>query len=167
MMSSWSVAIEASLTEDLTADEISVLHDELQQFAPSVGTNEDGSLGVQLAIEARTVTGAVDTASKALRDALRSAGLKVTVVAVQAMPWEKFEESLRSPVVPQLVGVSEIAEMLAVSKQRVTQLSERDDWPPAVARLSAGPVWTEKSVDHFKRNWQRKRTGRPKKPVTA
>ena len=46
-----------------------------------------------------------------------------------------------------LVGSAEIAAMLGVSRQRVNQLASAPDFPPPVADLSAGRVWTRSSVE--------------------
>jgi predicted DNA-binding transcriptional regulator AlpA len=51
------------------------------------------------------------------------------------------------PVVHHLVGTAEIAEMLGVSRQRVHQLSRREDFPAPVAVLSAGSIWEREAVD--------------------
>jgi predicted DNA-binding transcriptional regulator AlpA len=43
--------------------------------------------------------------------------------------------------VEQLVGAAEIARLLGVSRQRVTQLTSRQDFPEPVAVLAMGKVW--------------------------
>jgi len=46
-----------------------------------------------------------------------------------------------------LVGISEIAEMLGVTRQRVDKLSRTDDdFPPPVAELHAGRIWLRADV---------------------
>ena len=55
-----------------------------------------------------------------------------------------------------LVGLTEIAEMLGVSRQRVHQISQEDPtFPKPDAVLSAGLIWKRKAIE----NWAR-RTGR-------
>lgn len=56
-----------------------------------------------------------------------------------------------------LVGLVEAAEILAVSKQRVGQLSHRPDFPSPVARLRAGPVWRSEQIKAFDRGRARRR----------
>ena len=63
---------------------------------------------------------------------------------------------------PELIGLSEIAGILGVSKQRVGQLRAREDFPVPVAELAAGPVWQREMLDRFIRDWPR-RSGRPAK----
>jgi len=40
-----------------------------------------------------------------------------------------------------LAGVREVAELLGVSRQRVSQLAEKPDFPKPLDRIAAGPVW--------------------------
>lgn len=49
------------------------------------------------------------------------------------------------------MGVTEIAEMLGVSRQRVHQLAQTPEFPEPVARLSAGTVWTREAVEEWAR----------------
>ncbi|MCA1823600.1 MAG: DNA-binding protein [Frankia sp.] len=50
-----------------------------------------------------------------------------------------------------LAGVTEVAAMLGVSKQRVVQLArDYDDFPAPVAELSSGRVWSTAAVE----TWQ-------------
>jgi hypothetical protein len=46
-----------------------------------------------------------------------------------------------------LVGVSEIAEMLAVTPQRVGELSLRADFPLPVRQLRSGRTWRRKDIE--------------------
>jgi predicted DNA-binding transcriptional regulator AlpA len=55
-----------------------------------------------------------------------------------------------------LVGVTEVREILGVSRQRVHQLiRDREDFPEPVAELASGRVWLRKDIEM----WARK-TGR-------
>jgi prophage regulatory protein len=47
-----------------------------------------------------------------------------------------------------LVGLSEIASMLGVTRQRASQLvRDYDDFPPPVAQLASGRVWETAAVE--------------------
>lgn len=46
-----------------------------------------------------------------------------------------------------LVGAQEIAKMLGVSRQRVSQLTRRKDFPAPDAVLAGGKVWLTKEVE--------------------
>jgi predicted DNA-binding transcriptional regulator AlpA len=55
-------------------------------------------------------------------------------------------------VVDDLVGITEIAELLRVSRQRVYQLLESDDsFPQPVAVISAGRIWRRADVEAWAR----------------
>jgi len=44
------------------------------------------------------------------------------------------------------VGSAEIAEMFGISRQRVYQLTSRDDFPAPMVKLKAGAVWVTADV---------------------
>jgi predicted DNA-binding transcriptional regulator AlpA len=50
-----------------------------------------------------------------------------------------------------LMGTAEIAELLGVSSQRVSQLTATTAFPPPVARLRAGSVWERADVERWAR----------------
>ena len=52
--------------------------------------------------------------------------------------------------VEQLVGAAEVAELLGVSRQRVTQLTSRPDFPQPAAVLAMGKVWLLDDVRAWK-----------------
>ena len=54
-----------------------------------------------------------------------------------------------------LVGLTEIAEILGISRQRVGQLAEGDDFPEPISVLAAGRVWKRTDIEAWAR-----RTGR-------
>jgi hypothetical protein len=72
------------------------------------------------------------------------------------------EEVLRStPVASELAGLSEVADLLKVTKRSALRYSKRADFPVPVERLASGPVWRLNEV----REWARKQlplpAGRP------
>lgn len=48
-----------------------------------------------------------------------------------------------------LAGLTEIGEMLGVSKQRAAQLTQRPDFPPPVSVLAAGRIWRRDDVEKW------------------
>jgi predicted DNA-binding transcriptional regulator AlpA len=56
----------------------------------------------------------------------------------------------------EVCAVAEIAEFLGVSKARVYQLVERDDFPEPIAWLAVGRIWRTADI----RAWQSKRRDR-------
>jgi prophage regulatory protein len=62
-----------------------------------------------------------------------------------------------------LAGVTEIAEMLGVSRQRADQISrQHDDFPSPEAALSAGRVWLRSDVELWMKRHPDRRPGRPR-----
>jgi hypothetical protein len=51
-----------------------------------------------------------------------------------------------------LAGVSEIAALLGVSRQRANQLTKREDFPRPLDRLAAGPVWKYSDIKRWARS---------------
>lgn len=71
-------------------------------------------------------------------------------------------ERTTSVSVPELAGLAEVAAILGVSKQRVRELAERENFPPPVARLSGGAIYLKSAIEAFNDHWGRK-PGRPGK----
>lgn len=50
-----------------------------------------------------------------------------------------------------LVGVTEIAELLGVSRQRADQLSHSPGFPEPIAELASGRIWLQAQVEKWAR----------------
>ena len=50
-----------------------------------------------------------------------------------------------------LVGLTEIGEMLGVTRSRAHQLAEADGFPSPVAEISAGRIWERSDVEKWAR----------------
>jgi hypothetical protein len=118
-----------------------------------------GQYAAQFTVEADDPREALDTALSIFNRAVNWAELpRWQLVDVRIMEQDRLRAALTGP----LVGVTEIAWLLEVSKQRVTQLAQRTDFPPPRANLKAGRVWQLAQIEEFKDRWTRK-TGRPPK----
>lgn len=117
--------------------------------------------GVQVTVEADSPGQAVARALELFERAVGRAGMSwAQPVRVDLMTDDYFLRWLEEPP-PTLVGVTEIARALGVSKQRVSELrATHKDFPAPVADLAAGPVWTLPSLQRFVERWPRK-SGRP------
>jgi predicted DNA-binding transcriptional regulator AlpA len=60
-----------------------------------------------------------------------------------------------------LAGVSEVAEMLGVSKQRVSELAKTRGFPKPLVTLASGPVWPVAAIRSFARSWIRRPGPKP------
>jgi predicted DNA-binding transcriptional regulator AlpA len=61
------------------------------------------------------------------------------------------------------LGLTEIGELLGVSRQRAFTLSKRADFPPPTATLKAGRIWDRAAIEAWETTWDRSNQGgRPK-----
>ncbi|WP_143658113.1 hypothetical protein [Embleya scabrispora] len=144
-------------------DDVDTVLEQLAAHSPAIGTTAAGNLTVRIAVEATTARQAADAALRLATAAAQAANLGRTVIAVEVTRWDEFERELAQPTVPELWGLAEIAEHLEVSRSRAGQLAARDDFPPAVQRIKAGPLHIAEQVRAWTETWKR-RNGRP--PLT-
>ena len=124
----------------------------LEQYDAAVALIS-GAVHVQLTLPA---AGALDAAQRAAV-VLADVGLPTDRLAeLGAITDEEAQRQHDEPFLPDLAGGKEVAELLGVSKQRLHALTNREDFPDSVLRLSAGPVWTVASIRAFERRWPRK-----------
>ncbi|MFJ3763055.1 hypothetical protein [Streptomyces sp. NPDC090080] len=163
MPQAWSIEVELGVS-DVSDDIVEELHEHLADCSPAVGTAPSGNLSVRIFIEASTARQAMDAALKEVTAAAKQTGINHAVAGIELVTEEELDRRLEEPSVPELVGVSEIAAMFGVGRQRAAQVVQRADFPPAVAQLKAGPVFLKWQVEAFEKQWDR-RGGRPPKPV--
>lgn len=123
----------------------------------------DGVLHVDLSLSASDPAAAVQ---QALLEVAASAGDGAMLLAVEVRTDEALAAELDRPQIPDLAGGKEVAELLGVSKQRLHQLTGREDFPNPILRLASGPVWLVESIRAFERGWSR-RPGRPSLAAAA
>lgn len=119
----------------------------------TVASLEDGRLHAVL-----TVSDATDAIDAAVGHCLGA--IPGTLLAVELVTEEEQARRLAEPARPELVGLTEIAELLGVSKQRASQLRANPSFPAPTAELKAGPIWYRSDITRFEESWQRK-AGRP------
>ena len=158
----WYVVLDASgrFSGDVAED----LVDALAKFHASA-SHGDGRVGVSLSLEAASPLEAAEKGARVFLGALKR---PARLEAVEVKSIEDLDKELKRPNYPQLVGVSEVASLLGVSRQRVSELARADYFPAPLAELAAGPVWDRVSLTHFLETWERtprRKRGRPKKSV--
>lgn len=88
-------------------------------------------------------------------------GGQVVSMTVERLDHEQNQKALQA-FITDLMGNSEVAEMLKVSRQRVSEIARtHEQFPQPVAKLASGPVYAAEDVKAFERQWERRRTGRP------
>jgi hypothetical protein len=63
------------------------------------------------------------------------------------------DTSLTIEVVPELVGVSEAAEIMGWDKRRVITYIDRGHFPEPIASLAGGRVWLREDVEAYAADW--------------
>jgi len=160
----WSVGLEFETTRATVApDRLFELVEALRaHHAGGASLSPDGTrIGLHLWVQAPDGKRALADAEKAVLEALATEGLAgFALVTAEVKPWHELEEELDRPNTPDLVGVAELADILRVSKQRVSELAATSPFPRPLATLRAGPVWERGSIGHFVETWRRT-PGRP------
>lgn len=69
--------------------------------------------------------------------------------------WDSYDRPMEDSL--DLVGISEVAEMLGVTRQRADKLSRTaPDFPPPASTLHGGRVWLRSKIDAWARKTGRK-----------
>lgn len=126
----------------------------------------DDRLQIQFEVDA---AGLDDAANTALRTAAAATGL-LKPTRLQILPSKDFQDQTLHPVSLDLIGITEIADELGVSRQRAAKLTQAPDFPKHVAHPASGRIYTRASVQEFHRRWQATRNprgGRPRRQLTA
>jgi hypothetical protein len=161
----WNAAIVA-LAEgggDQSRESFDDLLEVLSDYSPAL-TQHEGHLGARLWVQAPDVVAAAAIAVSVWTIAMDKVGIAGSApVQVAVTSVAELAEQLNRPNFPALVGVSEVAELLAVSRARASELARSaTGFPRPVAQLASGPVWLQVSVLEFLSGWSR-RPGRPQR----
>jgi hypothetical protein len=164
-MTDWSVRLVVASTAPPADEQTEALYQNLDAYSPAIGMTRHGTLEFQLAVTAAALLDATTTANQAVQDACASAGLLDTaIVEMEALTWDEFDRRLDLPQVPELWSVSEAAEHLGVTNQRINQLVHA--YPkalPAVVKLAGdrGPrLWLADTWRRFAKTGRQ--SGRPR-----
>lgn len=115
-------------------------------------------------VSAASLRQAVSDGLERINTIASTTGFDARVIQVEAKPEKDRIAELSARGIPEVVGVSEIQEILHVkSRQQVGQLAERDDFPQPIAELRAGRIWLRSDIEEFRLHWRRK----PGRPATA
>jgi hypothetical protein len=161
----WSVSIEAARpngaarvpmhrTKQLTR-RFELCLESAEQVSDAFAMVEPDLIGAQFALSYDDPTKAATKALDHFREAAAKSNLPEWPVVV-------VEVLAEAPQLRPVVGSSEAAEMLSISRQRLAQLAQRPDFPAPWATVAATPVWLRTQIRRFERYWPR-RNGRPPK----
>lgn len=121
--------IVAELAERTDATKVDALVDALAGYHPAVGASDRGRFEVVITVLAESLRQASTTGLAILAHALPDR----EVVAYEVLSTKDFDERNGIEYLPDVVGVSEAAEIMGVSRQRVLQLVEAGSLPHARA----------------------------------
>jgi hypothetical protein len=151
-MTDWFVRVE--LDEPVTDDQA-------EAFAQRIGSTfvdrARGRTEVSAYVTAASARQAVSEGLEQVNAAAMVAGFEGRVTQVEAKTESDRIAELVSQGIPEVVGVAEIQEILQINtRQQVSQLAEREDFPRPVAELRAGRIWLRSDIDDFGKRWRRK-----------
>jgi predicted DNA-binding transcriptional regulator AlpA len=139
----------------VTSERLEAFAERLLPHHGVVGGGDDG-YDAQFSLEGDDLAGVVTAALAVFAEARAAVGLPAwPYVELEVKTEWALDAELAKPPFPEVVGATEAARMLGVSRQRLYQLAERDDFPPPMVQLAAGPVWLTDSIRAFKRSWDR------------
>lgn len=163
----YSIHVEAAgdpMDPDPYEDALAALGPLVAEHHGSVtGRTTSDRVGITITVDADSIPEAVMHGERIFDNATIDAGFPAQwpTVRFEVLTQAELEAELAERPYD-LVGAAEVAELLGVQRQRVTQLQTRAGFPAPVAVLRAGPVWTRASLNRFAAQWTRK-PGRPAK----
>ncbi|MEX0755715.1 MAG: hypothetical protein WD556_11460 [Actinomycetota bacterium] len=163
-MQVFSARLGFEVEAELTDDRIAAILDALDRYSPAISYGP-GSLSIRISVEDQSINHAFTPAYATCIDALTVSGLRRDIdfrlAVVEIATEAELEREISEPPI-ELVGATELAEMLGVTRQRASTLATSSTFPAPLARLASGPVWLKGSVLRFASEWER-RPGRPRK----
>lgn len=153
----WTVNLTITTNDPLTIEQLEAV---AELTGAADGTPGDRTLGTTITVDAPDMPAAAATALEWVRDLAPG-----DPVALEVLTVDEADRRLTEPAFPELGGVSEVARLLGVSRQRASKLQGHRDFPAPVARLTTGPVWRMADLTRFAAEWER-RPGRPAKAAS-
>jgi hypothetical protein len=134
----------------LTPDQTAALSHELGR-ADVTYDDRNGRLQITLEVDAATLEDATDTGLRAAG----TTGLLLTPIRLLVQNTADFTDDAAhpAPLNLDLIGITEIAGELGVSRQRAGKLADDPDFPAPVVHCAAGRFYTRASVKAFHDRW--------------
>ena len=161
-MTEWSVAVTNCLSPPVkdADDALERILESVADHGPALSYSPK-EITLQITVRAESACDASSQAADVVAKALGSVGWPVDIRELHATERSLFEAQLDEPNFPELVGITEIAELLGTSRQRASELARSARFPRPLAELAAGPVWPKPWIARFVEEWER-RPGRPR-----
>jgi excisionase family DNA binding protein len=123
-MEMYNATVDVAKREQLTDDQVDAAMARLEQYHPALGGSPRGWQSAIISLPAASLMQATSTAL-----ALVEAAFGAPALAVEVMTTAEFDARQGWSPMPDLVSVSEAAELLGVSRQRVLQRIEAKTLP--------------------------------------
>lgn len=157
-MNEWSVSVSWRARKRLSEDQ---LFDVAAIGGGASGLPGGHDVSATLTVDAEDMPAAAAAALEQVLEVVPGAP-----VAVEVTTPDEADRRLGEPAFPELVGISEVADLLEVSRQRASALQTNASFPAPVAHLRSGPVWRKADLSRFAEGWERQ-PGRPRKAAVG
>ena len=148
-MTQFSVYVE--FTDSGTTPEAFVdIAEDLTAYGGTAGTAPNGNLSIRLFVESDSAVDAGNRGVEYAQGAAMKQGVYPAVVGIEVMTEAEFDRRLAEPIVPELAGVAEAADIIQVSRTRVGQLLDAGDLKPHhLQTLASGPVFSADGLRRY------------------
>jgi len=145
MNDQWVVALWVSLTDEQSADQLTVQALPLLDDLAPIARSRSDRIEFEFVVEAKSVS---DAAARVLQR-WSEVAREVDVDPGRGRIMSVTSRSQGTAGAEALVGVAELAQMFSVSKTRARQLATYSNFPAPVAKLAATPVWDAGEVRRY------------------
>ncbi|MSZ76799.1 MAG: excisionase family DNA-binding protein [Actinobacteria bacterium] len=114
-MTTYTAAIEVAKNDTLTTDQIDHIIDQLEDYHPSISTSPRGWLAARITLPGETLAQATKTAIT-----LIEAAYGAPAITCEIMTETEADAREGWDTIPELISVSEAAELLGITRQAVT-----------------------------------------------
>lgn len=149
-----TVAIEVALDGGPDTPELAERLDRLKEVVADAGgvplrSTDPRRYGARFRVSGDPAE-AVEAGVQSFERAAGEAGVPSSpVVDVEAADLDEVAGDRAGGEVPDLVGLTEVADLLGVTPHLATVITRLAWFPAPAAELNAGPVWTQAAIDRF------------------
>jgi predicted DNA-binding transcriptional regulator AlpA len=145
----WSVYVEHRVAGDVDDAVAEVVMDDVVGYGGVVVVG-DRRVGARITVEASEAGEAALAGAQVVAAAVYNAGLQGTEpVRLEVVDEADLARESMEPTFPDVIGSTEVAEMLGVTRQRLHQLRAREEFPQPIVELAATPVWLRAAIKAY------------------
>lgn len=158
-MTDWAVTVTTALRSAATESQLEDLLDVLIERGAGAVTSTGRTISSTMTLHNQPDALAASIAgANTLTVALSTLDIEAEqLTGIEAITTDEQDRQLGMSTIPPLVGASEAAAILKVSRQRIHQLhTSHSDFPPPAVEAAMGPLWLQAAIEGFDRRWTRK-----------